>query len=277
VLLLRAGARLEATDCNGFTALYQCCVVGDAALPMARLLLRAGADPDAPNHISQADPWHCMDAAMFNHTSVQLGLLRELLGAEASVAPRGVQTDTALPAWRTRVSYLCTPTSRVGGYEEAMGLLLAAGACPSAVALPALMGGDNSLPPPLLAAVCYGASPACLRSLLAAGAHPDAPCVAAAGGARESVPRVALQQALEAEGGGSAPAVAALLQAGASTAGQSLCWPSRHCSEKVLRLLLGAGVSVHASGACKTALLTHALHRGDTGREGLRWRWGQAA
>lgn len=188
------------------------------------------------------------DAAMFNHTSVQLGLLRELLGAGASVAPRGMQKDTALPAWRTRVSH--GPAAGCRRLPQRSGA-----AC--------LAWGGNP-PPPLLAAVCYGAPPACLRALLAAGAHPDAPCVVAAGGAREEMPRMALQQALEAEGGGSAPAVAALLQAGA------LCWPSRHCSEDVLRLLLGAGVSVHASGACKTALLTHALHRGDIG-DGPRW------
>ncbi|MFF2849366.1 ankyrin repeat domain-containing protein [Streptomyces sp. NPDC058001] len=139
--LLEGGARVDAVDEDGRTALYVASVQGEAAI--VRLLLAGGADPGRLS--ADADLPLCA-AACGGYAEV----VRALLGAGA------------LPDLREEFGFTALTWAVRWGHGETVEVLLDGGADPD------LPGPDGV--PPLVAAARRGA-PASVRALLAHGAR----------------------------------------------------------------------------------------------------------
>ncbi|MCY0945497.1 ankyrin repeat domain-containing protein [Streptomyces antarcticus] len=113
--LLRAGADPDRADCEGTTPLYEASVRGRSEI--ARLLLAAGASPNAESSGLGAEGTPLCAAACWGHTET----VRELL---AHAADPNLHEDHGTGwsplQWAVR-----------GPHPETAGLLLAAGATPS--------------------------------------------------------------------------------------------------------------------------------------------------
>jgi ankyrin repeat protein len=257
-LLLQAGADLEARDHQGCTSLRHLCELGDKALPLIRLLLRAGACPDATPHLPDIGP--CIQACIATD-AMHLGVLGALLehGASVAVWPMHAGLDITGTGASTRyrlspLTQLCAPrlnggSGRAGLADrvKAFAMLLAAGMCASAV--PLAGSSHSNLLSPLTLACTLGVPAEFVRLLLAHGAHPDAPAVRA----EDSMCGSPLYRTLMLARGGAPGTVTALLAAGAARCRYLLNAAVTVCSAGVVGELLATGLVEHWQGG-STAL-----------------------